>query len=289
MSGTYDIAATFCKPSSGTPKVLQILTHGIGFDRSYWNPSFNNYNYSYVNEAVDTYGYATFAWDRLGIGMSAHGDPVNTIQAYLEVAALAYLTNYLKSGECPEIGYKPEKVVHVGHSFGSEHTYLLTAMYPNISDGIALTGFSQNGSFVPFFELGGNFVDAPTAGLSSYAHGYLAAGDPSAVQTNFFAPGEFDPNILTFAYSTGQPVTVGELLTIGGETGSTNTFAGPVIIVTGGMYSSILSSLNLTSYRIRRPILWRKLLRHRWCRQQHSSDGIQDYSKCSEPYHVHRP
>ena len=87
-------------------------------------------------------------------------------------------------------------------------------MYPDISDGIGLTGFSQNGSFVPFFLLGGNFIEANNvAAFSSLPDGYLAAGDKSAVQTNFFAPGDFDPAILTYAYKTGQPVTVGELLT----------------------------------------------------------------------------
>ena len=108
-------------------------------------------------------------------------------------------------------------------------------MYPNISDGIALTGFSQNGSFVPFFQLGGNFIDVKeNAALAPlYDHGYLAAGNPSGVQTNFFAPGSFDPEILTFAATTGQPVTVGELLTIGGETASPNHFAGPVFVITG--------------------------------------------------------
>ena len=107
-------------------------------------------------------------------------------------------------------------------------------MYPDISDGLALTGFSQNGSFVADFELGGNFIQAnKVAAFSDYPNGYLAAGDPTAVQINFFSPGDFDPKILTLAYKTGQPVTVGELLTIGGETGSVNKFAGPVHIVTG--------------------------------------------------------
>lgn len=234
VSGNYSLATTYCQPDSGPANVVQLLTHGIGFDRSYWDFSYNNYNYSYVSEAVDEYGYSTFSWDRLGIGMSQHGEPVNEIQALLEVDALRALTEMLRAGSIPGVIKSFNKVVHVGHSFGSEHTYALTAMYPTISDGIALTGFSQNGSFVPFFELGGNFIQANTvAALSAYPDGYLAAGDPSGVQTNFFSPGMFDAAVLALAYSTGEPVTVGELLTIGGETGSVNYFAGPTIIVTG--------------------------------------------------------
>ena len=235
FSGDYQIAATYCQPDQGPSSVIQILTHGIGFDRSYWDFSFNDYNYSYVAEAVDQYGYSTFTWDRLGIGMSSLGDPVQEIQALLEVDALKELTLAIKAGKVDGIPNCFEKYTHAGHSFGAQHTYALTAMYPDISDGITLQGFSQNGSFVPFFLYGGNFIQANTLpALSRYPDGYMAAGDASAVQNNFFSPGHFDPAILEVATSTGQPVTVGELLTIGGETGSVNNFAGPAHIVTGG-------------------------------------------------------
>ncbi|KAF2770817.1 hypothetical protein EJ03DRAFT_373395 [Teratosphaeria nubilosa] len=234
ISGKYNIAATYCEPDSGPADTLQILTHGIGFDRSYWDLPANDYNYSYVKEAVDEYGYSTFTYDRLGIGMSSHGEPVNEIQALLEVAALKELTLLLRAGGVSGISKAYAKTVHAGHSFGSEHTYALTAMYPNITDAIALTGFSQNGSFIPYFGLGGNFLQNLNSALTSYVDGYLAASDRSAVQTNFFAPGAFDPAILAIATSTGQPVTVGELLTIGGETGSVNHFPDPVLIITSG-------------------------------------------------------
>lgn len=36
VSGTYNIAATYCAPDSGS-NIVQVLTHGIGFDRTYWN------------------------------------------------------------------------------------------------------------------------------------------------------------------------------------------------------------------------------------------------------------
>ncbi|KAK1817873.1 hypothetical protein LTR12_007744 [Friedmanniomyces endolithicus] len=237
VSGKYHIAATYCEPDHGQANTVQLLTHGIGFDRSYWDLSYNNYNYSYVCEAVDQYGFATFSWDRLGIAMSQHGEPVNEIQAWLEVDALRALTTQLRNGQIPGINKKYNKVAHVGHSFGSQHTFALTAMYPGISDGIALTGFSQNGSAfcgTAEFALGGNFIQANMIStLSAYPNGYLASADASAVQVNFFSPGDFDPAILTLATKIGQPVTVGELLTFGGETGSVNHFAGPVIIVTG--------------------------------------------------------
>jgi pimeloyl-ACP methyl ester carboxylesterase len=237
VSSTYDLAATYCAPNAGAGKTIQILTHGIGFDRSYWDLPFNNYNYSYVETAVDLFGYSTLSWDRLGIGMSEHGDPLSVIQAPLEQAALQALTELVRSGSWTgnSSNITFDKVVHVGHSFGSELSYGLARDDPSLSDGLVLTGFSTNGSFVPYFALGGNFVSVTTVSSLSaeYVAGYLAAGDPSGVQTNFFAPGQFDPAVLTVAYTTGQPVTVGEFLTIGGEAAGVNHFTGPVLVITG--------------------------------------------------------
>ncbi|KAF6821385.1 hypothetical protein CPLU01_12519 [Colletotrichum plurivorum] len=234
VGGTYELAATYCQPNSGAGNILQILTHGIGFDRSYWDFPANGYNYSYVGPAVDDYGFSTLTWDRLGIAESSRGDPINEIQAWLEVAALKALTDKARAGELtPGVGAF-DKIVHVGHSFGSAHTYALTAMYPDASDGIILTGFSQNGSYVPQFLLGGAFVPANSVpALSDYVDGYMASGYEGATHIGFFAPGDFDPAILTAAYQTGKPVTVGELLTIGGETATPNSFSKPVLIITG--------------------------------------------------------
>ncbi|KAF9878941.1 hypothetical protein CkaCkLH20_03841 [Colletotrichum karsti] len=237
VGGTYQLASTYCEPDSGPGNTIQILTHGIGFDRSYWDFSANAYNYSYVGPVVDEYGFSTLAWDRLGIAQSSHGEPVNEIQAWLEVAALRALTDKVRDSTIPGLeDRKFAKVVHVGHSFGSGHTYALTAMYPDVSDGIILTGFAQNATFVASFILGGGLVQANLLDAfkgMNYSNGYLASGTEGAVQTNFFGPNNFDPEILTAAYEGGQPVTVGELLTVAGEAASMNAFTKPVLIITG--------------------------------------------------------
>lgn len=189
---------------------------------------------SYVAITTDRYGYATFSWDRLGTGESSHGDPIQEIQAPLEVDGLRALTLALREGNIEGVP-QYNKIFHVGHSYGSTHTYALTAKYPGISDGITLTGFSQDGSYVSLFELAGNFVDVKTNPdlAPHYPHGYLTIGDPTGVQTNFFAPDAFDPKILDYTVSIGKPLTIGELLTFSGDTATNNTFGGPVLIVTG--------------------------------------------------------
>ncbi|KAK5078699.1 hypothetical protein LTR64_002887 [Lithohypha guttulata] len=235
VSGNYQIAATYCEPDAGPGKVVQVLTHGIGFDRSYWDFSYNNYNYSYVREAVDHYGYSTFAFDRLGIGMSTHfTDPINEGQIWIEVAALRYLTQGLRASSIPGVSAKFQKIVHVGHSFGSSQTYALTAADPSISDGLVLTGFSQNGSFASQFILGSNFIIANTVpALSSYVTGYLAPQSAVGVQIDFFAPNSFDPQLLQVAYQNGQPVTPGEIMTLVGASARPNPVAKPVLVITG--------------------------------------------------------
>ncbi|KIW13126.1 hypothetical protein PV08_08313 [Exophiala spinifera] len=238
VSGTYELAATYCVPDSvpeSGSKTLQILTHGIGFDRSYWDLPFNDYNYSYVETAVDQYGYSTLSWDRLGIGASSHGDPLSVVQAPLEIAALKALTRLAWSGSVPGVSTKFDKIVHVGHSFGSIQTYALARDEPELSSGIVLTGFSATGAYIPYFLLGGNLIsaaDVPSF-ATTYGAGYLVPGDASGVHTNFLAPGQFDPEILDFAFATGQPVSVGELLTVGSASAGVNSFAGPVLVISG--------------------------------------------------------
>lgn len=114
----------------------------------YWDLPYNNYNYSYVDIAVKQ-GYSTLAIDRLGIGNSSHGDPLNTIQAQAEVEALNAITTLLRQGKVPGIDTSFNKVIHVGHSFGSVQSYWLSCLYPNNTDGLVLTGYSANGSYLP--------------------------------------------------------------------------------------------------------------------------------------------
>ncbi|KAL1611949.1 hypothetical protein SLS60_000172 [Paraconiothyrium brasiliense] len=148
VQGKYKISAKYCQPDSGTGSTIQILSHGIGFDKTYWDLSYNNYNYSYAKVANEA-GYSTLAIDRLGIGNSSHGDPINVIQAQNEVEALNAVTTLLRAGKIPEIKNHYSKVIHVGHSFGSIQSYWLSALYPNNTDGLVLTGYSANGTFLP--------------------------------------------------------------------------------------------------------------------------------------------
>lgn len=142
-------------------------------------------------------------------------------------------------------------------------TYGLTAMYPNITNGIVLTGFSQVPQFMAYFALGGNFAPVSDNEIlaEQYDIGYIAPKDSIGVQINFFGPDDFDPEILKVATKTGQPAAIGELLTVGSGPKSSD-FSGPVMIITGGTRPSFHGLLNAetnTPCRSRHSLLWREL------------------------------
>ncbi|EXL39400.1 hypothetical protein FOCG_17988 [Fusarium oxysporum f. sp. radicis-lycopersici 26381] len=234
ISGNYKLAATYCEPDSRPGDEIQIMTHGIGFDRSYWDMPYNSYNYSYVSKAVDDHKYSTLTWDRLGIGASSKGHPVNEIQVFLEIAALSELTRRARKGLLPGIKAKYSKAVHIGHSFGSVITLALANTAPELTNAIVLTGFAQTANYLPLFAVSNNFIpvkDSPLA--DKYPTGYFATASTVSVHMNFFAEGNFDPQMLDLAYKTAQPTAPGELLTLAGPMLKENSYAGPVLVVTG--------------------------------------------------------
>lgn len=177
-------------------------------------------------------GYHTLSYDRLGLGKSSHGDAKNEIQAFLEIEALAQLTRMVRNGEVSEIK-KPSKVVHVGHSFGSAQTVALSAMYPELSDALVLTGWSAIADYMPMFLSGANFQQARLNGKNSnYTDGYLTSADIGSNVYLFFYPPHFDTGLLEFAENNKQPMTIGELMTITGLP-SQSRFTGPVYVIDG--------------------------------------------------------
>jgi hypothetical protein len=163
----------------------------------------------------------------------------------------------------------------------------LASTYPNITDGIVLTGFSMNGSFVSSFAAGGNFQQASPNQplrfnnytgmqvqnlLTMYAeplvdyiipvdlslvpspqavpNGYIISSDVEANQYLCFKPHYYDPATLTLAEKTKHPVTEGELLTLASVL-MMNGFAGPVMVISGGQLDTFgLSRLMLTVMQI---------------------------------------
>ena len=98
------------------------------FSGSYWDFAPGS---SYVDVAAK-YGYASFFYDRLGVGNSDMPDPIQTIQAPLEVEIARVLANSLRNGQFSD--NKFQKVAGGGHSFGSIITNAITKQYPDVFD-----------------------------------------------------------------------------------------------------------------------------------------------------------
>ena len=92
------------------------------------------------------------------------------------------------------------------------------------------------------FALGNNFIPVKNNSVLApqYPEGYVVTESVVGVQTEFFAENDFDPQVLALAYMTGQPVTPGELLSIGAPAMMTNAYNGPVSIVTGGKFEPLV-------------------------------------------------
>ncbi|KAI7538658.1 alpha/beta-hydrolase [Hortaea werneckii] len=231
VNGTYKIGATLCVPSDGSvPKSVQLLTHGIGFDRYYWD--FTS-DYSYVDRAVEA-GYAAFFYDRLGVGKSEKAEAIDVVQAPLEIEIAHKFATMLKEGCLANQAF--DKVIGVGHSFGSIITEAITAQYPSTLDAAILTGFSTNTTALAPFLQGLNLAIAnenQPARFFQLSNGYLVSSNIISQQTGFFRTPGFDPSILKLAELTKGSVTLGELFTQGMAAAPATQYNGSVAVVDG--------------------------------------------------------
>lgn len=235
VSGTYEISATLCTPANITnPSEVQFLTHGVGFDQSYWDFA---PGYSYVDFVINS-GAAAFLYDRLGVGLSANPalDPISELQVPLEIAVAAELVRQLRAGTFS--GYTPDTIIGVGHSLGSAITQGVTAL-PNATalfDAAALTGFSLNSSGQGLFAQGLNLQIASENDpyrFSDLSNGYLVAASAISNEIGFLHYPGFDPEILDLVEATKATATFGEFFTLPPAISRAPNFTNPVSVVNG--------------------------------------------------------
>jgi pimeloyl-ACP methyl ester carboxylesterase len=237
ISTTFSIAATYCTPVGKKSDVVQLLSHGLGFDRTYWNLDGDN---NYKNAAAAS-GYATFFYDRIGTGLSSKPDPYTMIQVPIELAILVELTKLLRSGKISPKIPKALKVVHVGHSYGSQLTNALVASLPELSDGAIMSGYSHNTTWQRWFQIATGWHlarDNQPARFANYSTGYMTWGDKFYNQYAFLKYPFFDDETLTKAEANKMPYTLGELLTFPLAPVLAPNFAKPALVCTTLHFSS---------------------------------------------------
>lgn len=258
VSGTFDISATYCEPSikvRGREHTIQLLLHALAntkaslffnvnralvtnFNKEYWSGSdFPNLDfqgqYSWVSHATSQ-GYATLAIDRLGNGDSTRPDPLQVVQAPLEIAVTVEILNGLRAGSLPRISNKYSKIVVAGHSYGSILSRLIATYFPTTAadayiftaESVGETGL-QNA--VSDFKAVSASVASPR--FADLPDGYLSVSKSGLRETSYGLPGQFDPRMLAWDQASPHIFAIGEI--VGNTPTVASNFTGPVMAVVG--------------------------------------------------------
>ncbi|KAK4032179.1 hypothetical protein C8A01DRAFT_41389 [Parachaetomium inaequale] len=247
---TFNINAQLCVPSQKGAKadILQIATHGLGFDKRYFDVEVKPAEYSYVNAAVKK-GYSILTYDRLGTGKSEKPDAYDLVQIPTEIEILAGLTKLARSGKLissskilstssnttiPDV--KPSKVVHVGHSFGSFLVALMLSKYGTLSDGAILSSFLLTKlPMIDVLHYDHDFArQHDPVRFAEYGSGYFVLNTESCLQKLFFRKGAFEPELLSYTNKIKQPEAVGTYASEGTSSfAPAAQFKGPIQLFNG--------------------------------------------------------
>mgnify|MGYP002621056442 CR=1 FL=1 len=130
----YTVAGTLCVPE-GEVRGIQVLAHGGTYTRQYWDWPINSDQLSYVEHALAD-GYATFAYDRLGVGETDRPFGLTTTVSH-GADALHQVISWASS--------LYDDVTVVSHSLGSAIAVNEAGRY-NDADRLVVTGLLH----VPF-------------------------------------------------------------------------------------------------------------------------------------------
>lgn len=130
------IAGRLCVPAGATS--VQLLLHGFTYGQYYWDLPYQPENYSYV-AAANQAGYATLNIDRLGVGDSYHPHSA-LVTLENNASAVHQVIQVLRSGGLGGTAF--QKVVLVGHSYGSLVSFLTAGRYQGV-DALVATGASH--------------------------------------------------------------------------------------------------------------------------------------------------
>ncbi|KZV85194.1 alpha/beta-hydrolase [Exidia glandulosa HHB12029] len=238
VSGTFDIHLRLCAPTVPVPsraRTLQVLIHGASCNEEYWDSTFKPETYSYVRHAA-AQGYWTLNFARLGDGESARPDGIDIVQVPFEVALVSEIIKLARAGRLPGEHSSFEKVVILGHSFGSITLNNIVATAPDLVDAAIFTGFAHTfgptdpitvAKFGPARDIDPRFADLPPA--------YLTTLNASTRAAAFYgAPDSYEPDALAWDEAHKDTTTTGEVLTFqGGAAAEAPSFTGDVFTING--------------------------------------------------------
>ncbi|GME44931.1 Alpha/beta hydrolase fold-1 [Neofusicoccum parvum] len=243
VNGTYSIAGRFCEPEvqvAGREDAIQLLVHGITYDRNYWSgggslAGYQGDKYSWLAHASKL-GYPTLAIDRLGNGASDHPDPVTVVQKPAHVEVAHQVVQALRRGDVG--GRAFSKISYVGHSYGSLIGNGLVARYPDDVDALILTGFTNAlkpaipGVVVTPLAQPAPLVDEKFRNLSL---GYMAMSLELGARGLFYTntESEWDADVVHADWLSRGTYSLGEAISTLFVNDVADDFTKPVLILTG--------------------------------------------------------
>jgi pimeloyl-ACP methyl ester carboxylesterase len=198
---------------------------------SYWDPEVSRSNYSYVDTALAA-GYSTFFYDRLGNGKSSKPNPNTKVHSFVELEILTQLTTLIRE-DAIGLGITPEKVIHVGHSYGSILSNRLAVDTPELSDGLILTGYGHNFKWMQASLVAWGFEIArlqDPVRFADFASDYITWATKWSNQFFFLKYPFFSTEALDYAEENKGPVGLGTLWTIGMGDFVASQFEKPVLV-----------------------------------------------------------
>ncbi|OAA82403.1 hypothetical protein LEL_01948 [Akanthomyces lecanii RCEF 1005] len=244
ITGQYQIAANYCAPLIDVPErrqTLQILVHGVTYTKTYWaGPATQDIgpgstNQSWIHYAAKQ-GYPVLAVDRLCNGGSSHPSGIAECQLPLEAAVLEKIIQAARDGALPGVATKFDKIIYVGHSYGSMIGNYIVQSNPAAVDQLHLTGFSErlvSGTpgiiLLPGWQPASLLDPARFFGLDL---GYIIATDEKGSESMYFTD-DIDPAVLDYDWKTRGSTTIGELMTSVLGQVSAPEFKGDVFVVNG--------------------------------------------------------
>lgn len=203
----YQIYGELCARGSFENKTVQVLVSGLTYSSSYWNPDYQPERYSYV-ESITQAGYATFNYDRIGIGKSSR-PPGDQVKIPTSAFVLSQINQALRSGAIE--GKSFEKIINFGYASGAVAPLAVASQFGGV-DGIILAGYLRNTNQDFLTQFGQSVYpaqDDPILKSQNLPSGYLTTL-PGTRGSLFYNVANTDPKVLEIDEATKQTFTTGE-------------------------------------------------------------------------------
>ena len=204
-----NIVGQICYPDgqNAIPGAIQVLVSGATYGSWYWDVPYQPSRYSYVL-AANQAGFATFNFDRIGIGQSSH--PASTSVTLQSNAYVVHqLIQGLRAGTID--GNQYGKVVMVAHSLGSLIAWTEAGTYHDVN-GVVVSGI-LHAFYLPGMV---NFISTlyPAALDPKFLGkiidpGYLTMR-PGTRESVFYYPPDTDPAVVQLDEQAKQTATITE-------------------------------------------------------------------------------